>query len=397
MLTTANWCILRWLRRSEGPTSLKYIIRSVHSSEGPGPEQRPLPLRSSKPTSSRRSQPRPFIDWRRIRVTAGSGGDGAVSLARVYRNPRAGPDGGDGGAGGHVIFQATTNVKSLGHLDSSLRAEDGVAGSGRDCHGATAAHLTVSVPVGTMFQTEEGGLRASLDTGGAMFVAARGGAGGRGNKYFATDTNQTPRVAERGAAGESFTYTVELRTMADVGLIGFPNAGKSTLLRAVSRARPKVAAYPFTTLQPHVGMVQYSDYTQLAVADIPGLIPDAHRNRGLGVSFLRHVQRCTCLLYVLDVSASPAQQLHVLRHELNMFQPGLADRPHALVANKCDLPGAGANLAELREAVALPVLPISAKMGTNIPELLSFLRRLYDQHRTASATDNERVEGSGAA
>ncbi|XP_037076745.1 mitochondrial ribosome-associated GTPase 2-like isoform X2 [Pollicipes pollicipes] len=377
-----NWCVRRWLRA--GP--LRQAARAL---TGPPP---PVPLAGRKAAASRRTAPRPFVDWRRLRVTGGHGGNGCVSLARVYRNPRAGPDGGDGGAGGHVIFQASTNVKGLGHLSSVLTAEPGEKGFQNDCHGKTAPHLIVQVPVGTMFQSDDGQLRASLEVEGAMFVAARGGAGGRGNKYFATDTNQTPRFAELGAPGESFAYAAELRTMADIGLIGFPNAGKSTLLRAISRARPKVAAYPFTTLQPYVGMVEYSDYVQLAVADIPGLIRDAHKNRGLGVAFLRHVQRCTCLLYVLDVSCRPAEQLRVLQHELDMFQPGLARRPHALVANKCDLPGAEDNLEELREAVDMRVLPISAKMGTNVTELLCYLRTLHDEHsqRTeAEATVND--------
>jgi GTP-binding protein len=229
---------------------------------------------------------------------------------------------------------------------------------------------------------------ADLSERGDMFVAARGGAGGKGNHFFLSNENRQPRVSEQGGEGEQGVYLLEMKTIAHIGLVGFPNAGKSTLLRGISRARPKVAAYPFTTLQPELGIVSFSDEVQLVVADLPGLIEGAHTNRGLGHSFLRHLERCVCLVYVLDLSQSDAvEQFQVLRNELNLFKPGLAHRPHAIVGNKIDVPGAEHQLIRLRayireqtpeEELPLPVIPISAKFGTNLLEYLKHIRGLFD-------------------
>ncbi|KAL3859504.1 hypothetical protein ACJMK2_009722 [Sinanodonta woodiana] len=192
---------------------------------------------------------------------------------------------------------------------------------------------------------------------------------------------RAPAYAEMGAEGEKKTVYLELKTMAHAGLIGFPNAGKSTLLRAISRARPKVAAYPFTTLNPHVGMVVYDDFEQIAVADIPGLIPDAHKNRGLGIAFLRHIERCTCLLYVIDLSVDePWIQLDSLKFELEQYKERLSKRPHAVIGNKIDLPNADKNLKELEERIDLPVFAVSAKKRLNIEPVLYHLRELYDKY-----------------
>lgn len=323
---------------------------------------------------------RHFVDFRKVRVVGGAGGNGALSFLSLHSNEFAGPDGGDGGNGGHVIFKVNTNLKSLNHVHPVTVGKNGVRGSGKNCHGKSAQHTYIEVPVGTVFRDENGKVMTGLDVIGDYFVAARGGAGGHGNSFFASAENVAPRIAEDGALGEDRVVFVELRTMAHAGLIGFPNAGKSTFLRAISRARPKVSPYPFTTLNPHVGMVEYDDYVQVAVADIPGLIKDAHKNRGLGFQFLRHIERCLCLLYVLDLSVEePWTQLSDLKYELEQYSPGLSERPHAVIGNKIDLPVSKKNLKLLQEQIDLPIFAISAKKGINITEFLLHLRSLYDK------------------
>merc|ERR1719153_2117644 len=234
-----------------------------------------------------------------------------------------------------------------------------------------------------MVLNKEGELVADLDSPDSCFIAARGGAGGKGNAHFKSATRRKPEIAEVGGQGERLEYTLELRTMADVGLIWFPNAGKSTLLTAISRARPKVASYPFTTLAPHLGMVLYSDLTQLAVADLPGLLPGAHRNHGLGLAFLRHVQRCSVLVFVLDMDQEqPWEQLNQLKYELEMYQEGLASRPAAILANKMDVEDADEKLVQLSEMLGkdTEVIPVSGRTGINLATMLVRLKRLHDQY-----------------
>ncbi|XP_014677340.1 PREDICTED: mitochondrial ribosome-associated GTPase 2-like [Priapulus caudatus] len=337
------------------------------------------PKRWKKPRSSRDTA-RPFVDYRRVLMQAGDGGDGNISFLRVFCNAWAGPDGGDGGNGGHVIFKVDANMMSLEHLKPMYKAANGMKGSNKDCNGGNAEHLIIKVPMGTVFFDEGGSMVCDLKKKEDVFVATRGGAGGKGNHYFASNENRAPYIAEEGAIGEKKLLHVELRTIAHAGLVGFPNAGKSTLLRAISRARPRVAAYPFTTRNPHVGIIEYEDYEQISVADIPGLIRGAHKNRGLGYSFLKHIERCNCLVYVLDASASmPWTQLEDLQYELECYSPGLSHVPHAVIANKVDLGRGLANLPLLQEKIGIPVIPVSAKYKQNMEPLLEFLRREYDK------------------
>ncbi|CAK9807200.1 Mitochondrial ribosome-associated GTPase 2 [Anthophora plagiata] len=351
-------------------------------------EDTPKPLRSLKPRSQNDSE-RSIIDLKQIRTIGGKGGDGNISFLQLWSNECAGPDGGDGGHGGHVIFQTSLNVNDFSKVNSILKAEDGEKGYNKDSFGKNAKHTIVHVPLGTIVRNAEGKIVADLDREGMMFIAARGGAGGHGNAYFKSDVQQSPRISEYGGEGEDLKYMLEIRTMAHVGLIGLPNAGKSTLLRAISRARPKVAAYPFTTLKPHLGMVLYNDYEQVAVADLPGLISDSHKNKGLGIQFLKHVERCKILLFILDItSEEPWTDFETLKHEITQFNVRLSERLHLIAANKMDLPEAKENLEILKQKVNSPIIPISAKMGKNLSVLLKEIRILYDKERDEIQNEN---------
>lgn len=342
-------------------------------------ENVPKPLRSTKPRAATDSE-RSIVDLKQIRTIGGTGGDGSISFLQLWSNENAGPDGGDGGHGGHVILQASYDVKDLAHVSSVVKAEDGEKGQNKDCFGKNAEHTIVRVPVGTIVRNIEGKIIADLNREGMMFIAARGGSGGHGNSFFKSDVQQTPRISEYGAHGEDLQYVLEISSMAHVGLIGLPNAGKSTLLRAISRARPKVAPYPFTTLKPYLGMVMYDDHEQIAVADLPGLIADAHKNRGLGIQFLKHAERCKILLFILDVTNDePWKDYDILKHEISQFNVRLNERMLLVAANKIDLPGATEKLELLKEKLSAPIVPISAKLGTNVSTLLTELRILYDK------------------
>ncbi|XP_037959826.1 mitochondrial ribosome-associated GTPase 2 [Teleopsis dalmanni] len=337
------------------------------------------PLRPKKAKSTRKETTY-FADSKYVRVIAGKGGDGCISFLQLWCNERAGPDGGDGGNGGHIIFQASIDVRNLNHISSSIRASEGESGRSKDCHGKNAQHTIVKVPVGTIIRDVNGHVVGDLDRADLMFVAARGGAGGKGNHFFTTEQEHAPKVCEYGPPGEDVSYILELRSMADVGFIGFPNAGKSTLLNAITRAKPKVAPYAFTTLRPHLGMVQYQDHVQLAIADLPGLIPGSHLNKGLGIQFLKHVERCSVLLFLLDASSEkPWEHYQQLVYELEMFSLHLGDRPQIVVANKIDQPKALDNVEELRRRIEAPVIPISAKLGTNLTTLLTMMRKFCEK------------------
>lgn len=319
------------------------------------------------------------MDSRRVRAIGGSGGDGCVSFLSIWCNDRAGPDGADGGNGGHVVLEASNSLNNLSRVLSLLKGENGEKGGNKNCHGKNANHTIVKVPVGTIIRNDKGKIVGDLKNEGWMFVAARGGAGGKGNRFFMTDIEQAPQICEAGAKGETKSYLIEIRSMANIGLIGFPNAGKSTLLRAISRANPKVAPYPFTTLKPHIGIVKYSDYEQIAIADLPGIIPGSHKNRGLGIQFLKHIERCKALVFLLDIStADPYEDYQTLMFELEKFSSELKDRPRIIVANKIDMI-TGDEYDKFQNKVGVPVLPISAKLGTNLNDFLRQIRDIYNE------------------
>ncbi|CAI2295002.1 unnamed protein product [Caenorhabditis sp. 36 PRJEB53466] len=336
-------------------------------------------LEARKPKSD--GEATSFVDFRRVRCIAGNGGNGMVSFFRGYKKPFGGPDGGDGGHGGHVVFRASRGAKDLSPVHSIVRAHNGEFGRSKSCHGKSAEHKEVSVPLGTVFKAN-GATVFELNGENDMFIAARGGVGGRGNQFYVSNEVRKPFKAEYGGNGEELTYDVEMRVMATAGLVGFPNAGKSSLLRAISRAKPKVAAYPFTTLRPHIGVVFYEDFEQIAVADIPGLIEDAHLNKGLGISFLKHIERCQSLWYVLDfATGNLVDQYEKLRIELEGYQNGLGDRASTIVVNKIDL--AEKSIEKEHDRLRslfpnLPVFPVSAEQRIGLEPLLEHLRDKYD-------------------
>ncbi|MDP8224836.1 MAG: GTPase ObgE [Candidatus Lernaella stagnicola] len=321
-----------------------------------------------------------YIDEVKIFVQSGDGGNGCVSFRREKFVPKGGPDGGDGGRGGSVIFVADSQKNTLIDLayQQHHRAKRGTHGRGSNQHGKGADDLHIHVPPGTVVHdAETGDLLADLDSPAATWTAAEGGRGGRGNARFLTNANKAPTHWEEGQPGEQRWLKIELKSIADVGLVGFPSAGKSTLISAISAARPKIAAYPFTTLQPNLGTVEYDMNRRFVVADIPGIIEGAHQGIGLGLRFLRHIERTQLLVHVLDLDPltgrDPLEDFDVLNEELTAYDEKLGQRPQIVAANKIDAEGAGENLAELQAALGkrdIVVFAISAKEGRGVAELL---------------------------
>jgi len=343
-----------------------------------------------------------FVDRIEIFAQAGKGGRGCVSFRREKFVPRGGPDGGDGGRGGDVILRADRHVDNLANLfyEPIVRAKNGAHGKGKRMAGRAGPDKIVRVPLGTIvWQTDEGKRPSpinreqassarrptsnseqsaisvvDLTRDGQEFVLCRGGAGGKGNVHFKSSRNRAPRQYTDGEEGEGGYFLLELRTIADAGLIGYPNAGKSTLLRKISAARPKVAAYPFTTLHPIVGVIEFQGYRRATIADIPGLLEGAHRGLGLGHEFLRHITRCGVLVFVIDIAGSegrnPIEDLQNLRREIELYDPMLSDRLWLVAANKMDLPNANENLDALRQRFPkISIVPISAAKGEGMDVL----------------------------
>jgi len=321
-----------------------------------------------------------FYDRAQISIQAGDGGDGAATFRREKYVPRGGPDGGDGGRGGHIYVLADAHLNTLLPFKERRRftAERGGNGGSARKHGRDGRDVIVRVPPGTVVRTEIDGQSYEIDLAAPemRLLAAAGGKGGLGNVHFATSTYQVPRLAELGQPGEARELELELKLLADVGLVGFPNAGKSTLLSMISAARPKIAPYPFTTLQPNLGVVGVGDFS-FVVADIPGLIEGAHRGVGLGFDFLRHVERTSLLIHVVDAAGvdarDPLDDYHQINEELRLYQPELAERPQIVALNKADLPEARSNLARLRAEIGLPaseIIAISAATREGVDTLL---------------------------
>jgi GTP-binding protein len=364
-----------------------------------------------------------FVDRIKVFAQAGSGGRGCVSFRREKFVPKGGPDGGDGGRGGDVILRADVHVDNLSNLfyEPIIKAKNGAHGQGKKMHGKGAVPKVVKVPVGTVvYKAEGGGMKAEEDQpndgsdsafrlppsafpqladlthDGEEFVLCQGGRGGKGNVHFKSSKNRAPIQYGEGDEGEQGHFLFELRTMADAALVGYPNAGKSTLLGKISAAHPKVAPYPFTTLHPIVGVVEFDGYRRASIADVPGLIEGAHRNVGLGHDFLRHITRCRVLLFVLDIAGSegrhPIEDLQNLRREIDLYDSRLSQRPWRIIANKMDLPDAAENLDALRNRFpAVEIVPISAAESKGLAELKERLRDwlfVENPATTAEPVDN---------
>lgn len=318
-----------------------------------------------------------FIDEAEIEVCSGKGGDGMVHFRREKYVPRGGPDGGDGGRGGDVLLEARPTLNTLAAFRHIARyaAEDGKGGGSNNKSGKSAADLVILVPPGTVvYDAASGGVVGDLTAPGQRLLVCRGGRGGRGNTHFKNSVNQAPRTAERGEPGEEKRLRLELKLIADIGIVGLPNAGKSTLLAALTNARPKIADYPFTTLEPNLGVAEVDEETTVVLADIPGLIEGAARGLGLGHDFLRHVQRTRVLIHLLDgLSADPLADFNQINAELALFDPGLAKKPQVVALNKTDQPETQERLKELKAKFRkqkVELLAVSALARTNVRDLL---------------------------
>lgn len=335
-----------------------------------------------------------FVDEAEIYVKAGDGGDGCASFRREKFVPRGGPDGGDGGNGGDVIMVADENLGTLLDVVSraQYRAGNGRPGMSRKKGGAFGDDVVIKVPVGTIIRDRDRGyVLKDLTEHGQRVVVAAGGKGGRGNSHFATSINQAPTRFEEGTDGAERNLRLELKLIADVGLIGMPNAGKSTLLSRISAAHPRIASYPFTTLEPQLGIVDTDAYQRFTVADLPGLIEGAHQGRGLGDEFLKHIERTRVLVHLVDVApmdgSDPVESYRAIRDELRLYSDTLAGKPEIVAANKIELSGAEEGFAALQEALDVEVLPISAVTGRGIRRLVGRMLEALEEIKSQPADE----------
>lgn len=341
--------------------------------------------------------PMKFVDEVRIRVEAGDGGNGCMSFRREKYVPRGGPNGGDGGDGGHVVLRVDTGLSTLLDLSypQTLRAGRGEHGRGKEQYGKAGEDLVLRVPPGTIVHDDETGeTLADLRVAGEEAVVARGGRGGRGNMHFATSTNRAPRRADPGTPGDKRALRLELRVLADAGLLGFPNVGKSTLIRAVSAAKPRVADYPFTTLVPHLGVVRVHEELSFVLADVPGLIPGAHEGQGLGTRFLRHLSRTAVLVHLLDVSGisgrDPVDDFDTINRELALASPELAAKPQIVAATKLDLAETRDRLPDVRARLAargITLHAVSGATGEGTSELVALIADAVVAARRAAVVE----------
>ncbi|MHB8654724.1 MAG: GTPase ObgE [Terriglobia bacterium] len=330
-----------------------------------------------------------FIDESKLRIAGGDGGNGCVAFRREKFVPRGGPSGGDGGRGGSIYLESSEHLNTLlkFRYKREFSAERGRHGEGSNCHGRDGGDLLIQLPVGTMVFDEESGERLwDFDAPGQRVLAAKGGHGGRGNAHFATSTHQAPRKAEHGRPGQVRSLKLELKLLADVGLVGFPNVGKSTLISRLSSARPKIADYPFTTLEPQLGVVGLDSDRSFVMADIPGLIAGAHEGRGLGIRFLKHIERTRLLLHMIDVAEEsgrdPVEDYNVILKELESFSGSLAQKPMLLVATRVDAAGKGDRLKALRKFCrkhGRQLYEISAVTGEGLEDLKNAVWAMLEQ------------------
>lgn len=342
-----------------------------------------------------------FVDRVTIFVRAGDGGNGCVSFRREKYVPKGGPNGGDGGDGGSVILRATEGLTNLAHLSFQRhwKAERGEHGQGSDCTGRGAPDMVIEVPPGTIIRDRDRGhLLRDLKAAGDWVVVAKGGAGGHGNTFFKSSTNRAPRQHEAGGTGEERWITLEMKVIADVGLVGLPNAGKSTLLSRISRAHPEIADYPFTTKYPNLGTVRGGEDGSFVVADIPGLIEGAHAGHGLGHEFLRHVERTRVLVHLIEAvpidGSDPVANYRTIRQELEHYSPALANRPELLVVTKMDLTGAAESRDRIRQELGRDVLSISGVTGQGIPQLIHRVTALLEENPITTETAVAGSKGS---
>ncbi|MBI4651893.1 GTPase ObgE [Candidatus Desantisbacteria bacterium] len=340
-----------------------------------------------------------FIDHAVITVLSGNGGNGCVSFRREKFVPRGGPNGGDGGSGGNVIIKTSSTLHSL--LDFRYRpkmsARNGEHGKGKNMHGKNGENIIIKVPCGTVIYENDSGKKIKdLTTDGEEILVCKGGRGGFGNTHFTTSTNQSPRLAEKGEPGEEKILRLELKLIADIGLVGYPNVGKSTLISKISEAHPKIADYPFTTLTPNLGVVKMKNWRTFVVADIPGLIEGAHKGAGLGIEFLKHIERTRLLLHIIDMSGlegrDPWEDFKVINNELKLYSEKLLNKIQIIAANKMDLPAARENYEKLEKKfkrLKYNIFPISGATGEGINELLKHLASSLDSLPNEEETDEE--------